>query len=93
MTAIAGKGITTIEGLAQGDTLHAVQRAWMERTSSMRLLPRGADHGGGRSPQAHAEPDAEDIDAVTNICRCGTYPRIRKAIARAATLMKEEARS
>ena len=35
-------------------------------------------------------PSTEEINTITNLCRCGTYPRIRKAIARAATLMKEE---
>ena len=94
LTAIAGKGITTIEGLAQGETLHPVQRAWIEED-----VPQcGYCHAGQimaavdllkRTPN----PSAADINTITNLCRCGTYPRIRKAIARAATLMKEEARS
>ena len=94
LTAIAGKGITTIEGLAQGEALHPVQRAWIEED-----VPQcGYCHAGQimtvvdllkRTPN----PSAEDINTITNLCRCGTYPRIRKAIARAATLMKEEARS
>ena len=56
----------------------------------MRLLPVRPDHGGGGVPQAAIrKPTDADIDAnLTNICRCGTYVRIRRAIHRAAALMK-----
>ena len=55
----------------------------------MRLLPVRPDHGGGGIPQGASQPTDADIDAnLTNICRCGTYVRIRRAIHRAAVLMK-----
>ena len=55
----------------------------------MRLLPVGPDHGGGGVPEAIPKPTDADIDGnLTNICRCGTYPRIRRAIHRAAALIK-----
>ena len=51
----------------------------------MRLLPVGADHGGRGALKTTPSPTDADIDAkLTNICRCGTYPRIRKAVHRAA---------
>jgi isoquinoline 1-oxidoreductase alpha subunit len=91
---IAGKSVTTIEGLAKGEKLHPVQRAWIEEDvpqcgycqagqimATVDLLERTPD------------PSAADINSITNLCRCGTYVRIRKAIRRAATLMKEEGRS
>ena len=57
----------------------------------MRLLPVGPDHGGGRAARrTQPQPSDADIDADHdgNICRCGTYVRIRRAIHRAAALMK-----
>jgi aerobic-type carbon monoxide dehydrogenase small subunit (CoxS/CutS family) len=47
----------------------------------MRLLPARHDHGGGGALAAKPKPTAADIEAsITNICRCGTYARIRQAI-------------
>ena len=58
--------------------------------AAMRLLPVRADHGdGGASCKAIPNPTDADIDAnITNICRCGTYERLRRAIHRAAALMR-----
>jgi isoquinoline 1-oxidoreductase alpha subunit len=94
VATVAGKSVTTIEGLAQGEKLHPVQRAWIEEDvpqcgycqagqimAAVDLLKRTPD------------PSAADVNSITNLCRCGTYVRIRKAIRRAATLMKEEGRS
>jgi isoquinoline 1-oxidoreductase alpha subunit len=91
VATLAGKSVTTIEGLAQGEKLHPVQRAWIEEDvpqcgycqagqimAAVELLKRTPD------------PSAADVNSITNLCRCGTYVRIRKAIRRAATLMKEE---
>ena len=51
----------------------------------MRLLPVRPDHGGGSASEAKANPTDEDINTITNICRSGTYVRVRRAIHRAAT--------
>lgn len=82
--------ITTIEGLS-ADRSHAVQKAWMELDvpqcgycQSGQIMSASALLAGNPSPT-----DA-DIDAALagNICRCGTYPRIRKAVHRAAELLQ-----
>lgn len=79
--------ITTVEGLGTPDALHAIQRAWIEHQvaqcgycQSGQML-QAADLL-ARNPQ----PSDEDIDAAMfgNLCRCGTYPRIRAAIHSAA---------
>jgi len=91
-SAAADSRITTIEGLAAADgTLHAVQQAWLEHDvaqcgycqsgqimSAIALLAR------------NPKPSDADIDAAMagNICRCGTYVRIRKAIHSAATALR-----
>jgi isoquinoline 1-oxidoreductase alpha subunit len=83
----AGKQITTIEGLAGDDVLHPLQQAWIEESvpqcgycQSGQLMAAAALLA--RKPQ----PTDEDIDAVmsASLCRCGTYPRIRRAIHRVA---------
>jgi isoquinoline 1-oxidoreductase alpha subunit len=85
--AVAGRSITTIEGLA-GSELHPVQKAWLEED----VAQCGYCQGGQilaavallrRSP----DPDAAEIESITNLCRCGTYVRIRRAITRAAREM------
>ena len=83
-----GKKITTIEGLPQQGVLHAVQQAWMEE-----VVPQcGYCQSGFMMATANLlekipNPTDADIDAnITNICRCGTHNRIRKAIHRAATI-------
>lgn len=83
---IAGKDITTIEGLASDGVLHPVQQAWIEEQ-----VPQCGYCQSGMIMTAVALlaenplPTDDDIDRkITNICRCGTYPRIRKAIHRAA---------
>ncbi len=82
----AGKRIVTIEGLAQGGRLHAVQQAWIEHQ-----VPQCGYCQGGQILAAAAllrtnpQPSDQDIDAaMTNICRCGSYARIRAAIHAAA---------
>ncbi len=90
LAAIAGKRVTTIEGLASGSDLHPVQQAWIEED-----VPQCGYCQAGQIMAAvdllkrKPQPSSDDIDTITNLCRCGTYPRIRKAILRAATLMKE----
>jgi isoquinoline 1-oxidoreductase alpha subunit len=88
---VAGRAITTIEGVAGGGALHAVQQAWIEEN-----VPQCGYCQSGQIVSAVAllarrpAPTDDDIDAVmsANLCRCGTYPRIRRAIVRAAELAR-----
>ncbi len=87
--SVAGVAITTIEGLSP-DGNHPVQRAWIEAD-----VPQCGYCQSGQVMAAVAllrqspDPTDEEIDsAISNICRCGTYPRIRTAIHRAAALAK-----
>ncbi len=82
--------VTTIEAIGTIDDLHVVQKAWIEEQ-----VPQCGYCQSGQIMAAVAlleetpDPTDEDIDeAMTNLCRCGTYPRIRAAIKRAATEMK-----
>jgi isoquinoline 1-oxidoreductase alpha subunit len=90
--AVAGKSITTIEGLS-ADRSHPVQQAWMELD-----VPQCGYCQSGQIMSAAAllaqkpAPTDADIDTAMagNLCRCGTYVRIRKAIHRAAELTGKE---
>jgi isoquinoline 1-oxidoreductase alpha subunit len=90
VSAVAGKQVTTIEGLS-AKTDHPVQRAWMELD-----VPQCGFCQAGQLMSAAAllaqnkTPTDQDIDAAMagNICRCGTYQRIRAAIHRAAALAR-----
>lgn len=89
MHELAGKSIVTIEGLANADgRLHPVQQAWIDEDAilcgycqpgwimaAVDLLARKPD------------PSDADIDALGNVCRCGSHPRVRAAIHRAAGAM------
>ena len=84
--------ITTIEALGEGG-LHAVQRAWLEEQvpqcgycQSGQLMAAAALLRDNKQPT-----DVEIDQAMSNICRCGTYPRIWKAIRRAAEFQVQEA--
>jgi isoquinoline 1-oxidoreductase alpha subunit len=91
VSSVAGKHVTTIEGLSS-DRSHPVQRAWMEID-----VPQCGYCQSGQIMSAAAllaktpKPTDEQIDAAMagNICRCGTYQRIREAIHRAANLRAE----
>ena len=91
LESVADAEITTIEGLS-GDNSHPVQRAWIEHT-----VPQCGYCQSGQIMTAVAllrqipRPTNADIDAAMagNLCRCGTYLRIRQAIHRAAELMEE----
>jgi isoquinoline 1-oxidoreductase subunit alpha len=85
----AGKSVLTIEGLG-AKALHAVQKAWIEADA-----PQCGYCQSGQIMAAVAllakkpnPSDADIDDEMTNICRCGTYPRIRAAVHRAAELAK-----
>jgi isoquinoline 1-oxidoreductase alpha subunit len=86
---VAGKRITTIEGLSS-DSKHPVQQAWIaEDVPQCGYCQSGQIMAAAAFLKEHPQPTDADIDAnLTNICRCGTYVRIRRAIHRAAALMK-----
>ena len=87
---VSGKSITTIEGLADGDQLHAVQQAWIaEDVPQCGYCQAGQLMAAADLLARNPNPDDEAINGLTNLCRCGTYPRIRRAIKRAAGLLAE----
>ena len=85
---VAGKRITTIEGLSP-DSRHPVQQAWLaEDVPQCGYCQSGQIMAAAAFLKQHPLPSDADIDdGITNICRCGTYPRIRAAIHRAAAIM------
>jgi len=89
LSAASGKSITTIEGLS-GDRSHAVQKAWLEiDVPQCGYCQSGQIMSAAALLKGNPKPSDADIDAAMsgNICRCGTYPRIRRAIHRAAELL------
>jgi len=85
MSAVAGRSITTIEGLS-ADKSHPVQKAWIaESVPQCGYCQSGMILAAAALLKRKTHPtDAEIDSAMTNICRCGTYDRVRKAIHRAA---------
>jgi len=83
ISSVAGQSITTIEGLGHKDSMSSVQQAWVEHN-----VPQCGYCQSGQIMSAtallatNAKPSDEDIDSAMsgNICRCGTYPRIKAAI-------------
>jgi isoquinoline 1-oxidoreductase alpha subunit len=96
MTPVAmidGRNVTTIEGLAQSDEkLHPVQRAWLEHdVPQCGYCQAGQIMAAADFLKRYPNPSDTDIDRnITNICRCGTYVRIRKAVHRAAEIAAGE---
>ena len=91
LATVEGKSIVTIEGIGAPDKLSAVQQAWIEHQ-----VPQCGYCQSGMIIAAEAlldnipSPTDEDIDAaITNICRCGTYKRIKEAIHTAAKLRND----
>jgi isoquinoline 1-oxidoreductase subunit alpha len=90
VSAVAGKSVTTIEGLSS-DGSHPVQRAWAEiDVVQCGYCQSGQIMSAVALLAAKPKPTDADIDAALtgNICRCGTYQRVRAAIHRAADLAK-----
>ncbi|MEE4301067.1 MAG: (2Fe-2S)-binding protein [Pseudomonadales bacterium] len=87
VSAVGGGQITTIEGLSENRS-HPVQEAWIEHdVPQCGYCQSGQIMAAAALLANNADPSDEDIDrAMTNICRCGTYQRIRSAIHRAAEL-------
>ena len=82
-----GKQITTIEGLAQNGTLHKVQKAWIEHdVPQCGYCQSGMIMAVAALLREKPKPTDADINnAITNICRCGTFQQVRAAIHAAAT--------
>lgn len=87
-----GADIRTIEGLGTPDALHAVQAAWLdEQVAQCGYCQSGQIMQAASLLAENPTPsDTEIDDAMSgNLCRCGTYPRIRAAVKRAANMMQE----
>jgi isoquinoline 1-oxidoreductase alpha subunit len=86
VSAVAGKQITTIEGIAAGGKLSAVQQAWLDGdVPQCGYCQSGMIMAVTALLKQKPKPTDADIDAaITNICRCGTYQQIRAAIHAAA---------
>jgi isoquinoline 1-oxidoreductase alpha subunit len=88
MSALGGRRVTTIEGLGAGG-LHPVQKAWIEEdVPQCGYCQAGQIMAAVALLERNPEPAPADVDTITNLCRCGTYVRIRRAIARAASALK-----
>ncbi len=92
VAAVEGRAVTTIEGLADGDELHPVQQAWLEHdVPQCGYCQAGQIMATVDFLKRNPDPSDAEIDAgMTNLCRCGTYVRVRKAVHRAAELMEDE---
>ena len=86
VSAVEGKRITTIEGLAQGGKLSKVQQAWLTHdVPQCGYCQSGMIMAATALLNAKPKPTDADIDsAMTNICRCGTFQQVRDAIHAAA---------
>ena len=82
VSAVQGMAVTTIEGLADGEVLHPVQKAWLQQqVPQCGYCQSGMIMAVSSFLASNPQPTDEEIDAgITNICRCGTYERIRTAI-------------
>jgi isoquinoline 1-oxidoreductase alpha subunit len=90
VSAVADRDIKTIEDLAADQTLSPVQQAWVdEQVPQCGYCQSGFLMAVDALLRDNPDPDDATIDReITNICRCGTYPRVRKAIHRAAQLRR-----
>lgn len=90
MTKAANRTVTTIEGL-ETDKLHPLQQAWIELDAvQCGYCQSGQIMAAVDLLKRRPKPTDDDIASIGNLCRCGTYPRIRKAILRAAELMRAD---
>ena len=87
--SVAGAAVTTIEGLSP-DSRHPVQQAWLaEQVPQCGYCQSGQIMAVAAYLKQNPNPTDADIDTnLTNICRCGTYERLRRAVHRAAASMK-----
>ncbi len=90
VSSVADKEITTIEGLAAGDMMHPVQQAWIaDEVPQCGYCHSGQIMSAAALLAKNPRPSDADIDRAMmgNLCRCGTYQRIRRAIHRAAEIL------
>jgi isoquinoline 1-oxidoreductase alpha subunit len=93
VSAVAGRKVTTIEGLAPAGGLHPVQQAWIaEDVPQCGYCQSGQLLSAAALLVSKPNPTDAQIDEFMagNICRCGTYPKIRAAIHRASAMMRGE---
>jgi isoquinoline 1-oxidoreductase alpha subunit len=92
VTTVAGRTVRTVEGLAADANLDPVQQAWLEEgVTQCGYCQPGFLMAANTLLDDNPSPSDAEIDAaITNICRCGTYPRIRRAIHRAAAIRRGE---
>lgn len=90
VAAVAGKAIRTIEGLGTPEAPHALQQAWVQhQVPQCGYCQSGILMAAAALLQKTPKPTDADIDAaMTNLCRCGTYPRVRAAIHTAAAILR-----
>ena len=84
--------VTTIEGLGTPESLHVVQAAWVQhQVAQCGYCQSGQIMQAASFLDLNSEPTDEDIDSAmsANLCRCGTYPRIREAVKTAAKTLNE----
>ena len=86
IAAVAGKPVRTIEALGTADQPHALQKAWIaHQVPQCGYCQSGMLMAAAALLEKNRNPSDADIDAaITNLCRCGTYPRVREAIKSAA---------
>ena len=83
ISAVAGKSVTTIEGLGTPDDLHPLQAAWHEyAVPQCGYCQSGQIMAAAALLESNPNPNSDEIDTAMsgNICRCGCYPRIKRAI-------------
>ena len=93
LSAVTGKPVRTIEALGTAERPHALQSAWVvHQVPQCGYCQSGMLMAAAALLEKTPNPSDADIDAgITNICRCGTYPRIREAIKAAAAAMRGDA--
>lgn len=94
MQEIADRKVTTVEGLAKPDgALHPVQQAWIDEDAILcGYCQPGQIMATVDLLARRPHPSDKDIDGIKNLCRCGSYPRIRRAIKRASKAMQGKTR-
>lgn len=91
MAKLAGSRVDTVEGLTRTDgSLHPLQQAWIDEDAILcGYCQPGMLMAATELLARKPAPNDADIDGIKNLCRCGSYPRVRRAILRAAAMMKD----
>ena len=93
VSAVAGKQVTTIEGLGTPDNMHALQTAWTEQgVPQCGYCQSGQIMSAAALLESNPNPTEQEVESAMagNICRCGCYPRIKQAILTVAENMPKE---